>query len=112
MSRTLRLSIIAVMLLSTTALGMIAYNTLNPPAQPAPPPPEPAPTPVIVRGTAPSPRAATSGTRHEVFGATALPPSCAPSHRANRSGGTRSLAPPAAAPAPRAATQPPRRRAA
>src|SRR5262245_46277764 len=56
MSRTLRLSIIAVMLLSTTALGIIGYNQLNPPPPPAPPPPEPAPTPVIVQ-PAPEPPA-------------------------------------------------------
>jgi clan AA aspartic protease (TIGR02281 family) len=43
MSKTLRLSVIAVMLLSSTALGIIAYNNLYPP-----PPPSPAPesTPV------------------------------------------------------------------
>jgi len=46
MSRTLRLSIIAVMLLSSTALGIIAYNNLNPP--PPPPPPESPPAPVVV----------------------------------------------------------------
>jgi pilus assembly protein CpaB len=37
MSSTLRLSIITVLLLSTTALGLIAYSNMNPPAPPAPP---------------------------------------------------------------------------
>lgn len=41
MSRTLRLSVIAVMLLSTTALSIMAYNTLFPS-----PPPEAAPAPI------------------------------------------------------------------
>jgi clan AA aspartic protease (TIGR02281 family) len=48
MSRTLRLSVIAVMLLASTALTIIAYNNMNPSLPPAPPPPEPAPTPVVV----------------------------------------------------------------
>src|SRR5262245_20822153 len=48
MSRTLRLSVIAVMLLASTALTIIAYNSMNPHLPPAPPPPEPAPTPVVV----------------------------------------------------------------
>jgi clan AA aspartic protease (TIGR02281 family) len=42
MSKTLRLSVIAVMLLSSTALGIIAYNNLYPPP---PPPSVPEPTP-------------------------------------------------------------------
>jgi pilus assembly protein CpaB len=37
MSSTLRLSIITVMLLSTTALGLIAYNSMNAPVVQAPP---------------------------------------------------------------------------
>ena len=54
MSSTLRLSIIAVLLLATTALGLIAYNNMNPPkpvvAQvtentPAPPPAPPSAPP-------------------------------------------------------------------
>ena len=44
MSRTLRLSIIATMLLATTALGTIAYKAFNPPLPPAP---EPTPAPVL-----------------------------------------------------------------
>jgi len=43
MSPTLRYSVIAVMLLSTTALGIIAYHAMNPP----PPPPAPPPAPVV-----------------------------------------------------------------
>jgi hypothetical protein len=37
MNRATRLSLIAVMLLATTALGIVGYNTMRPPA----PPPEP-----------------------------------------------------------------------
>ena len=37
MSSTLRLSIITVLLLSTTALGLIAYSSMNPKAAEAPP---------------------------------------------------------------------------
>jgi hypothetical protein len=37
MNRTTRLSLIAVMLLATTALGIVGYNAMRPPA----PPPEP-----------------------------------------------------------------------
>jgi aspartyl protease family protein len=44
MSKTLRLSVIAVMLLSSTALSIIAYNALNPPPPP-PPPAQPEPEP-------------------------------------------------------------------
>jgi clan AA aspartic protease (TIGR02281 family) len=46
MSPTLRYSVIAVMLLSTTALGIIAYHAMNPPPPPAPK--EEAPPPVVV----------------------------------------------------------------
>src|SRR5690348_961558 len=53
MSRTLRLSVIAVMLLASTALTIIAYNNMNPTLPPAPPPPEPAPTPVVVEAPPP-----------------------------------------------------------
>jgi hypothetical protein len=50
MSRTFRLSIIATMLLATTALSMMAYNVMNPP-----PPPEP-PAKPEVKVEAPKPR--------------------------------------------------------
>jgi clan AA aspartic protease (TIGR02281 family) len=48
MSPTLRYSVIAVMLLSTTALGIIAYHAMNPPPPPAPPPAPVVETPPVV----------------------------------------------------------------
>jgi clan AA aspartic protease (TIGR02281 family) len=51
MSKTVRLSLIAVMLLSSTALGVIAYNAMQPP----PLPPAPPPAPVVVQKEEPQP---------------------------------------------------------
>jgi aspartyl protease family protein len=48
MSRTLRLSVIAVMLLASTALTIIAYNNMNPPPPPPPPPAPVVETPPVV----------------------------------------------------------------
>jgi hypothetical protein len=50
MNRTTRLSLIAVMLLAATALGVIAYTAMNPPTLPPPPkeePQQPPPQPAV-----------------------------------------------------------------
>jgi clan AA aspartic protease (TIGR02281 family) len=55
MNRTVRLSVIGVMLLSTTALGLIGWKAMNPELPPPPAPPAPSPPIVVQKEEPPQP---------------------------------------------------------